>query len=69
MDDAFKYIMHGGLEPENTYPYTARDGTCTADSALEVVTISGYYDVPENNTNALMAAVTQQPVSVAIQAD
>jgi len=69
MDNAFKYIIHGGLETESDYGYTGRDGTCHSDAAEEVVTISGYYDVPELNTAALMAAVAQQPVSVAIQAD
>jgi C1A family cysteine protease len=37
---------------------------CTA-----VAKIHSYADVPQNSTEALMAAVAQQPVSVAVEAD
>lgn len=35
---------------------------------MEVVTISGYHDVPENNEASLLKALAHQPVSVAIEA-
>lgn len=35
---------------------------------LEVVTISGYKDVPENNEGSLIKALAHQPLSVAIEA-
>lgn len=35
---------------------------------LEVVTISGYEDVPENSEESLLKALAHQPVSVAIEA-
>lgn len=35
---------------------------------LEVVTISGYKDVPENNEASLIKALAHQPLSVAIEA-
>jgi len=71
MDDAFKYIIsNGGLDTESDYPYTARDGKCdTTKQGKKVATISGFSDVPANNEAQLIAAVTQQPVSVAIEAD
>jgi C1A family cysteine protease len=71
MDDAFKYIIsNGGLDTESDYPYTARDGKCdTTKQSKKVASISGYSDVPANNEQQLIAAVTQQPVSVAIEAD
>ena len=34
-----------------------------------MATISGYKDVPQDSDNAMMSAVAQQPVSVAIEAD
>ncbi|PON33084.1 Peptidase C1A [Parasponia andersonii] len=34
----------------------------------EVVTISGYRDVPENNEESLLKALAHQPISVAIEA-
>jgi len=71
MDDAFKYIIsNNGLDTEADYPYTARDGVCnTQKQAQKIATITGFTDVPANNEAQLIAAVTQQPVSVAIEAD
>eukprot|EP01138_Halocafeteria_seosinensis_P004083 gb/GECG01004175.1/.p1 GENE.gb/GECG01004175.1/~~gb/GECG01004175.1/.p1 ORF type:complete len:325 (+),score=31.06 gb/GECG01004175.1/:1-975(+) len=70
MDNAFKYIINaGGLCSESAYPYQGVDGTCRASSCQKVVQISGYTDVPQQNENALMSAVAQQPVSIAIEAD
>jgi len=69
MDDAFQYVISNkGLCAESDYPYTAADGTCQT-SCTPVSTISSYTDVAQNNEDALKAAVAQQPVSVAIEAD
>lgn len=69
MDNAFKYIIQGGgLCTEATYPYQAESGTCKT-GCYDVVTISGFVDVQPNNETALMIAVAQQPVSVAVEAD
>ncbi|KAA0148375.1 hypothetical protein FNF29_06762 [Cafeteria roenbergensis] len=70
MDNAFQYIIaNGGLCSEEAYPYEAQDGTCRSSSCKSVATISGYKDVPQDSDNAMMSAVAQQPVSVAIEAD
>ncbi|XP_043726341.1 vignain-like [Telopea speciosissima] len=70
MDYAYDYVKtNGGLTTEQGYPYTAQDGTCDLQkSSAPVVTINGHQDVPANNENALMQAVANQPVSVAIEA-
>ena len=66
MDDAFKFIIkNGGLTMESSYPYTAADGKCKAGSN-SAATITGFEDVPANNEGALMKAVANQPVSVAV---
>lgn len=68
MDQAFKYIVaNGGICSETAYPYTATDGKC--QSCKSVARISSYVDVQPNNETALMVAVAQQPVSVAVEAD
>eukprot|EP00227_Mantoniella_beaufortii_P019653 CAMPEP_0197590882 /NCGR_PEP_ID=MMETSP1326-20131121/12270_1 /TAXON_ID=1155430 /ORGANISM="Genus nov. species nov., Strain RCC2288" /LENGTH=324 /DNA_ID=CAMNT_0043156177 /DNA_START=58 /DNA_END=1032 /DNA_ORIENTATION=- len=70
MDNAFKYIIaNGGLCSESAYPYTAADGTCKSSSCTPVATLSSYHDVPADNADAMMAAIAQQPVSIAIEAD
>nr|DAD24825.1 TPA_asm: hypothetical protein HUJ06_026289 [Nelumbo nucifera] len=70
MDNAFQFIQHnGGLTTEANYPYKQTDGTCDKrKSALSAAKISGYEDVPANNEVALLKAVSNQPVSVAIDA-
>jgi C1A family cysteine protease len=66
MDDAFKFIIkNGGLTTESSYPYTAQDGQCKARSS-NAANIKGYEDVPANDEAALMKAVANQPVSVAV---
>ncbi len=68
MDNAFQYIIkNGGICSEANYSYTATQGTC--ESCNPVAKISSYIDVTPNNTLALMTAVAQQPVSVAVEAD
>ncbi|XLS44705.1 hypothetical protein HN51_001570, partial [Arachis hypogaea] len=70
MDYAFEFIKQkGGITTETDYPYTAQDGTCDASKAKkDVVSIDGHEDVPTNNEAALLKAVANQPVSVAIEA-
>jgi cathepsin L len=69
MDYGFQYIMDNkGIAAESAYPYTAKDGTCKTGQT-SVATITGYKDVPVNSQTALETAVTQQPVSVAVEAD
>jgi len=68
MDYAFEYIIKNkGICTEASYPYQAVDRT-TCNSCTNVVSISSYKDVAQTEA-ALQAAVTQQPVSVAIEAD
>jgi C1A family cysteine protease len=68
MDNAFKWIIqNGGICSESEYPYKAAQGTC--QTCTPVATISGYTDVPVKNEDAMMSAVAQQPVSIAIQAN
>ncbi|KAL6637868.1 hypothetical protein ACP70R_025440 [Stipagrostis hirtigluma subsp. patula] len=68
MDNAFQFIARrGGLAAESTYPYRGEDGSCRSRAAAAVAaSIRGHEDVPPNNEGALMAAVSRQPVSVAI---
>ncbi|OAY78384.1 senescence-specific cysteine protease SAG39-like [Ananas comosus] len=68
MDDAFGFIISkGGLTTESNYPYRAMDGNCDAKKSASIAaSIRGYEDVPANNEAALLTAVSQQPVSVAI---
>ncbi|NP_001290530.1 oryzain alpha chain precursor [Elaeis guineensis] len=70
MDYGFEFIINnGGIDTEEDYPYTARDGKCDQyRKNAKVVSIDGYEDVPVNDEKALQKAVANQPVSVAIEA-
>lgn len=69
MDQAFQYVVaNKGLATDAEYPYTAT-GPNTCQSETSVMTISGFKDVPANSETALVSAIVQQPVSVAVEAD
>lgn len=76
MDTGFVFTQRtGGLCTEAEYPYTSGDskkeGTCADASCSKNSNVAptGYNDVTPNNDSALMSALVQQPVAVAIQAD
>ena len=69
MDNSFKYMIAKGITSEQNYPYVGLTQNCKNQAAAKVVArITGYTDVTANSLNSLMAAVAQQPVSVAVDA-
>jgi len=69
MDAGFDYVEDHSLETEAEYPYTAEDGTCSASDSKGTGTVTGYTDVTPNSPAQLKAALNNQTVSVAIEAD
>ena len=67
MEGAFKYIVEHGQCSLASYPYTATDGSCK--TCASVAHISYCSDIKPNDQISLKAAVAQQPVAVAIEAD
>jgi len=71
MDYAFKYAEGVGLCTEDSYPYTKKDGTCNLDGCSVAIPkggVTGFVDV-DHTEEAMMSAVAQQPVAIAIEAD
>jgi len=70
MDSAFSWIIkNGGITSEAAYPYKGKDGTCASSGKTNVAKISKFVDVPEGSQAQLKAAVANQPVAVAVEAD
>jgi C1A family cysteine protease len=68
MDSAFDYANDAAIDTEAQYPYTAARGTCSVPSKTGVQATK-HTDVAANSPSELQKAVSQQPVSVAIEAD
>jgi cathepsin L len=69
MDQAFHYAETNPLDTEDEYPYVGYQQSCAYNTQEAVVQATGYADVAQDDFNQLMAAVAQQPVSIAIEAD
>merc|ERR1719499_1884244 len=72
MDGAFQYAKQSGMCTEGSYPYKAKNGICKASSCtmgIPAGSVTGFKDVSSQDEQALMDAVAQQPVSIAIEAD
>mmetsp|Transcript_12433 Transcript_12433/g.17951 ORF Transcript_12433/g.17951 Transcript_12433/m.17951 type:complete len:407 (+) Transcript_12433:51-1271(+) len=71
MDLGFKFEEGHGICTEDSYKYLAKDGVCQTNCTVAIPKggITGYKDVAEGDEQALMSAVAQQPVAVAIEAD
>jgi len=71
MDNAFKYAEQADMCTEESYPYTAADGTCHASGctvAIKKGQVTGFKDVAHDE-QSLMEAIAMGPVSIAIEAD
>jgi hypothetical protein len=64
---AFEWYKSHGPASQASYPYTARDGSCKAASAV-LSPIAKVVTIPKGNEEALAAAVVVQPVSVLVDA-
>ena len=74
MDGAMIYYETYNAELEETYPYTSGHNTakktCQYSASEDTdVAVSKKADVQADSISQLMAAVAQQPVSIAIEAD
>nr|AYV89204.1 cathepsin L1 [Tetranychus evansi] len=74
MDNAFHYVKDNkGIDSEKSYPYISGDGkdykTCKYSAAKKGASISSYVDIPSFDEKALLSAVAERVVSVAIDAN
>jgi C1A family cysteine protease len=71
MEGAFKFVIENGQCSASSYPYTSgttkTGGSC--QKCTSVVHLTSCSDVKPNDQVSLKAAVSQQPVAIAIEAD
>ena len=69
---AYQYLRENLLESEADYPYTGKDGDCTADKSKGLVGVSNYTLVSDLGTGgertAIAAALNVGPSNVAVAA-
>ena len=61
-----QYSTYYGLNYENIYPYTDRQGTCKGTSGQFVP--SSYNVIPSGNNGMIQQALNAQPLTVALDA-
>jgi len=72
MDSAFKFAETHALCTESSYAYKAKHGQCKASTCTIGIPkggVVGFKDVSTDSEAAMMSALNQQPVSIAIEAD
>ena len=72
MDNVFSFTKASSICTEESYPYAATEGTCNLSGCQVGIPQGGvvdYTDVSTDNEQAMMSAVTQQPVSIDIEID
>ena len=71
MNNAMEYVHYNhGVDTEQSYPYTAMDGTCSYNSSNIGANVSSVVNITRGDTEALLQALaTVGPISVAIDAE
>ena len=67
MNWAFSYAEQNDMLTEASYPYKGSDGTCRSETGIAVTKVKSFVNVADN-ADALLNAVAEGPVSVAIDA-
>ncbi|KAJ8921569.1 hypothetical protein NQ315_010474 [Exocentrus adspersus] len=66
MQLGWDYIKERGIETQQDYPYTARDGSCQYRSDRAVTRVSGYVNLPHNEAALVDAVGNIGPVGLDI---
>jgi len=67
MDYSFDYLKAvGGIEAEPTYPFVAKDGTCSFNKSEVVTTVTGFVSLTKYEEVLKQAVATIGPISAAI---
>ncbi|KAJ0967115.1 hypothetical protein J5N97_024032 [Dioscorea zingiberensis] len=69
MTNAYKYLMQaGGLEAENSYPYTGQQGECKFEESKVAVKVTNFTNVPLDEDQIAANLVHRGPLAVGLNA-
>jgi len=69
MDHAFSYLRKiGGLESDETYPYTGISNNCNFDLSKVDVKVTGFQDISQNEEEIKKVLYENGPLSIAVNA-
>lgn len=68
MMSALQYAKEKGMQPSNTYPYNAHEGTCRYNATAAVVKIDGAVMLPEDEEQIKAYLAQHGPLAVALNA-
>ncbi len=66
MTNSYDYLKDHKLQTWDSYPFTGKTGTCNYKASSGITTVKSYTKVKGMDPDAMMAAVSKQPVSVAV---
>ena len=69
MNEALEYVEYNhGIDTEESYPYTAQDGTCMFNKTKRT-TVSNVINITKGNSSELLIALENGVLPVAIDAE
>ena len=66
MTNSYKYLQSKEIVSRESYPYTAVQGSCKVDGSDGILSIKSYKSLPSGDVDAHIAALQNQPLSVAV---
>ncbi len=68
MTNAYKYLQSKKHMTRDSYPYTGQERSCQYDESDGVVSVKSYKSIASGDVDGHMAALQNQPISIAIAA-
>jgi C1A family cysteine protease len=68
MTNSFKYLQNYKHMTRDSYPYTAQEGRCKYDESDGVTNVKSFKTIQSGDVDGHIAALQNQPISIAIAA-
>jgi cathepsin F len=69
-ENAYKALEKlGGIETESAYPYDGHNDKCSFDASKAAARVTGFVELPKNETEMAMWLLKNGPISIGINAN